>query len=598
MTFVGSRRWAAAASALVASALVAVAAGPGIAAKPTPGTLYQLPASAACLKGHGNCSVYPKAAVLPSGRLVAAFERSTVGSSGSADGQTIPVYKSDDNGTTWQPLTEVKAPKYLSSDSGYAKYVSNWTNPYLYVLPQAVGNLAAGTLLMATVVSGDDAYYTEHKAANPSWTPTNDGDRRDNAIALYKSTDSGATWSVVNLITTGGWQGGSAGATGTNIANANTSRQVDPVWEPYLMVYNNQLVAYYSDEMDYTGYNSSTGVPALASNNSTGADSLGQILAHRTWNGSTSAWSAPVVDVAGTTTTSTGQSVIGGGRPGMATVVPTSDGQWLLTYEYWGGGNNVRYKVSSNPLNFYSVGGAAGTGVTSLGVTTGSSTLALGGSPVLTRLPNGRILYNANGSGDVWVNGSGSSTGAWSQVHTTMPAAYSRNLTYIPSSGRVEIIGGTTTIQYADIDFGNSAGPYYKLINRKSGKALDVYQNDLVDGANVIQWADNGGANQQWHVTDLGDGYRTLLNRNSGRALSIWQTSTADSASAVQWVQNNGNDQSWQLVAAGSYYKLIDRHAGKALTVTQGSTADGAQVIQWPDQNLLEQQWSLVQVSS
>jgi hypothetical protein len=63
-------------------------------------------------------------------------------------------------------------------------------------------------------------------------------------------------------------------------------------------------------------------------------------------------------------------------------------------------------------------------------------------------------------------------------------------------------------------------------------------------------------------------------------------------------VQNNGGDQAWQLVAAGSYYKLIDQQAGKALTVAQASSADGAQVIQWPDQNLPEQQWSLVQTSS
>ncbi|MEU7871773.1 RICIN domain-containing protein [Dactylosporangium sp. NPDC049140] len=583
------RRWAtiAGGATLAAAGLAGIA--PAAASAVTPGTLFQLPANAACLKGHGNCSVYPKAAALPGGRLVAAFEKATVAPSGSADGEPIPLYKSDDDGTTWQYLTDVKAPRYLSDDAAYARYVSNWTNPYLYVLPQAVGSLAAGTLLMASVVSGDDAYYLQQKAANPGWTPTDDGDRRDMAIALYQSTDSGATWSVVNIITNGGWQGGN----GANIAAANTSRQRDPVWEPYLMVYDNQLVAYYSDEMEYTAYNAGTGVLTVAPNNTTGADPGGQVIAHRTWNG-TGAWSAPVLDVAGGTGT-----YLGGGRPGMPNVVPTSDGKWLMTYEYWGGGDNVRYKVSGNPLNFWSAGGDAGTGITSLPVTAGSGAITTGGSPVLLRLPNGRILYNSNaGGGDVWVNGSGSSTGAWAQVHTTQGSAYSRNLTYAPRTGRVEIIGGTTRIVYSDVDFGNSAGPYYKLVNRKSSKALDVYQNNLVDGAGVVQWADNGGANQQWHLTDIGGGYRTLLNRNSGRALGIWQGNQADAAIAVQWVQTGADDQAWQLVAAGSYYKLIDRHAGKALTVAQGSAADGAQVIQWPDQNLLEQQWSLVQVSS
>ena len=574
--------------------LLLMFAAPAQASTPTPATLYQLPSNASCTKATNNCALYPKAAVLPSGRLVAAFEKSTVAGSGSADGQTIPVYKSDDNGTTWQSLADVKAPAYASSNPAYAKYVSNWTNPYLYVLPQAVGNLASGTLLMATVVSGDNAYYLDQKASNPSYTATNDGDRSNTAIALYASTDSGSTWSVVNIITTGSW------SNGVNYpATENTHHQNDPVWEPYLMVYNNQLVAYYSDENDYTGYNSTTGAPTLDPNNSTTPDPSTQILAHRTWDGISSSWSSAVVDVSGTTiTNSSGYSEIGGGRPGMTNVVQTSDGNWMMTFEYWGGGDNVRYKIAGDPLHFYSAGGTAGTGITSLPVTSGSSALSRGGSPVLLRLPNGRIVFNAAGSGDVWTNASGSSTGAWTQQHTTMASAYSRSLTYIPNTGRVEIVGGTTTISYADIDFGNSAGPYYKLVNVNSGKDLGVLGADLLDGQNVVQWTANSSADQLWHVTALGNGYDTLLDKNSGRALGIWQAGTASGANAVQWVQNGGNDQQWQLVAVGSNYELVNRNSGLALSVSGGSTSDGAQIVQQPYTGAASQQWSLVEVSS
>ncbi|MEW2401810.1 RICIN domain-containing protein [Streptomyces sp. NPDC046862] len=566
---------------------------PAQASTPTPATLYQLPSGSSCTKATNNCALYPKTAVLPSGRLVAAFEKSTVAASGSADGQTIPVYKSDDNGTTWQSLANVKAPAYASSNPAYSQYVSNWTNPYLYVLPQAVGNLASGTLLMATVVSGDDYNYLDQKASNPNYQPTHDGDRSNTAIALYSSTDSGATWNVVNIITTGTWSNGY-----NYPATENTNHQNDPVWEPYLMVYNNQLVAYYSDENDYTGYNSTTGVPTLDSNNNTTTDPDLQILAHRTWDGSSSAWSSPVVDVSGTTVTnSSGYSEIGGGRPGMTNVVQTSDGKWMLTYEYWGGGDNVRYKVASDPLHFFSVGGDAGTGITSLPVTSGSGRLSRGGSPVMMRMPSGRILFNASGSGDVWTNASGSSTGAWTQQHTTMGSAYSRSLTYIPNTGRVEIVGGTTTISYADIDFGNSAGTYYKLVNVNSGKNLGVYAADLLDGQNVVQWTGNTSADQQWHVTDLGNGYNTLLDKNSGRALGILAGSTSSGASAVQWVQNGSNDQQWQLVAVGSNYKLINRNSGLALSVSGGSTSDGAQIDQEAYTGATSQQWTLVQVS-
>lgn len=576
--------------ALVCVALI-IPAVASQAVTPTPQVMYQLPTNAECTKALNNCVLYPKTTVLPSGRQIAAFEKSTVTASGAANGQTIPVYKSDDNGATWQSLSNVQAPAFMSSNPANAKYVSNWTNPYLYVMPQTVGSLSAGTLLLATVVSGDDYYYLEQKQANPNWTPTHDGARSDTAIALYSSTNSGQSWNFLNIVTTGGWSAARS--------NANSSLQNDPVWEPYLMVHNGQLVAYYSDENDYLGYNSGTGVPTVASDNATAPDSNGQILAHRTWNGSTSsAWSSAVVDVAGLTQNVNGRNQIGGGRPGMTNVVQTSDNKWLLTYEYFGGGANVHQKVSTDPLNFYSVGGAAGADITALPVSGGSPTLATGGSPVLIRLPDGRLVYNAGGSGDVWVNPTGSSTGAWTRQLTTVGPKYSRNLTYVPATGRVEIVGGHTTLEYADVDFGRSTGAYFKLVNRKSGKALGVLGGNLLDGTNAVQWTDNGGFDQQWHVTDVGGGYRTLLNRNNGRALGIWEAGQADGARAVQWVENTNDDQEWQVVAIGTYYKIVNRNSGKVLGIEGGSTADGAQVVQWSDTGALDQQWSLVQTSS
>ena len=239
---------------LVVALVPMLAAIPARAYSPTPGTMYQLPANQPCLKGRANCAIYAKAAQLPSGRLVASFEQSTVPASGSADGQTLPVYSSDDDGTTWRLLSQVEAPAYLSGTPGTRSTPARWTNPYLFVLPQTVGNLRAGTLLLAAVVTGDDYYYLEHKAASPNWVPTSDGDRSRRGDRAVLQHGPGRELEVVNIITTGGWEGGSAGAIGKNVSAANTRHQVDPVWEPYLMVYQGQLVAYYSDEGDYLGY--------------------------------------------------------------------------------------------------------------------------------------------------------------------------------------------------------------------------------------------------------------------------------------------------------------------------------------------------------
>ncbi|WP_374008481.1 RICIN domain-containing protein [Leifsonia sp. LS-T14] len=539
--------------------------------QPVQSNLYQATATASCNKS--PCVLYPKSTQLPSGRLVAGFEDDE----SQVVGQTLPLYKSDDFGTSWQKLTDLKAPAYLSSDPAYAKYTSNWTNPYFYTLPQDLGALKAGTLLLADVVSGDDI------APNPN----GNGNRQDVAIALYSSTDQGATWSVAGII-----------ATGPNQAQ-------DPVWEPYLMMYQGKLVAYYSDENDYLGYDATTGVPIIDPANATAADSGGQILAHKTWDG-VGAWSQPVVDVSGLTTTTGGKTEIGGGRPGMTNIVPTTDGKWMLTYEYWGGGDNIRYKIADDPLRFFADGNAAGTPISSLPVTT-SGKLAQGGSPVLIRLPDGRLAYNAAGSSDVWVNASGSSTGAWKEYKTSVAAGYSRDLQYVQGTGRIEILqatwgnGSIGPVHFGEVDLGNSDGAYYTLVNRKTGQSLSTDANKTQDAnftgdvPDLITWADNpANDTQRWHVVHKGSTV-TLLNKAGGRAVGIWQGSAVAGAKLTQWVDDGGTDKLWNLIPSTDGYVKLQSVKNTALYVS-GATANGsATVAAAVAAGDLSEDWKLVQ---
>ncbi|MGW7045553.1 RICIN domain-containing protein [Streptomyces avermitilis] len=564
--------------------------------QPSPANLYVADNPAACNKN--PCVLYPKSAQLPGGRIVAAFENSQ----SAPVGQTMPVYKSDDDGTTWQKLAEVKAPAALSGDSRYAKYTSNWTNPYLYVLPQDIGGLSAGTLLLASIVSGDDYYYKEQKAANPNWTPSGDGDRKDVALALYASTDQGATWSVENIVAAGGWQGGSAGSLG-RVSNANTSAQVDPIWEPHLVARNGRLVAYYSDENDYLGFDAATGVPVLDPDNDTAPDSGGQVLVHKTWDGSSASWSQPVVDIPGATVDrGNGKTEIGGGRPGMTTIAPTTDGKWLLTYEYWGGGTNVRYKTADDPLKFYASGDAP---ITSLPVPSGGRTLSTGGSPVLLPMPDGRIVYNASGSGNVWVNESGLSNGTWKEYQTTMPGGYSRNLQYVEGTGRVLILqaawsgGSVGPVKYGEVDLGRSDGAYDTLVNRLTGQALSPGAGKTQD-ANltgnvpdlVLRTRDAADDTQRWHLTAKG-GNVTLLNKAGGRSAAVWTGSATAGQKLAQWVDDGATDKEWTLVASSNgYYKL--RSVRNTSLYMTGATAGGSVTLASSADDG-SQEWQLVQ---
>ncbi|MFE1358272.1 non-reducing end alpha-L-arabinofuranosidase family hydrolase [Streptomyces harbinensis] len=140
-------------------------------------------------------------------------------------------------------------------------------------------------------------------------------------------------------------------------------------------------------------------------------------------------------------------------------------------------------------------------------------------------------------------------------------------------------------------------GASYVLVNRNSGKALDVYNQATGDGARITQWARNDQAQQQWQFVDSGNGYYRIKSRHSGKVLDVHNWSTQNGGSIVQWADLNGTNQQWRLAdSSDGYVRFISRHSGKALEVQGGSTADSANIVQYDDWNGANQQWQLVKV--
>ncbi|MEU8709644.1 non-reducing end alpha-L-arabinofuranosidase family hydrolase [Streptomyces sp. NPDC048565] len=139
----------------------------------------------------------------------------------------------------------------------------------------------------------------------------------------------------------------------------------------------------------------------------------------------------------------------------------------------------------------------------------------------------------------------------------------------------------------------------YVLVNRNSGKALDVYNMATEDGARITQWTRNDQAQQQWQFVDSGGGYYRLRSRHSGKVLDVHNWSTANGGSIVQWTDLNATNQQWRLTdSSDGYVRFISRHSGKALEVQGASTADNANTVQYDDWGGTNQQWRLVQVGS
>ncbi|MGW5077652.1 RICIN domain-containing protein [Micromonospora echinospora] len=140
-------------------------------------------------------------------------------------------------------------------------------------------------------------------------------------------------------------------------------------------------------------------------------------------------------------------------------------------------------------------------------------------------------------------------------------------------------------------------GAYYVLVNRNSGKALDLYNQATNDGARITQWTRNDGAWQQWQFVDSGGGYYRLRSRHSGKVLDVTGASTANGAAVVQWTDHGGNNQQFRLADSdGGYVRLINRNSNKVMEVQNASTADGGNIVQYDDWNGANQQWQLVRV--
>jgi glycosyl hydrolase family 62/ricin-type beta-trefoil lectin protein len=138
---------------------------------------------------------------------------------------------------------------------------------------------------------------------------------------------------------------------------------------------------------------------------------------------------------------------------------------------------------------------------------------------------------------------------------------------------------------------------WYVLVNRNSGKALDVYNFSTADGANAVQWTRTNANNQQFQFVDSGSGYYRIKARHSGKVIDVSSWSTADGAAIHQWTDGNGANQQFRLADSDSgYVRLINRNSNKAVEVQSAATNDGANVVQYSDWGGTNQQWQLVRV--
>lgn len=423
------------------------------------------------------------------GRMYATSENYVTGT------PSFKIFESLDHGGTWHKISEVTD----TQNRGGMRY-----QPYLYELPEKIGNLPAGTLICAGNAIPSDMSTT--------------------SIDLYKSTDHGKSWTYLSTVAQGG--------TATTTASKN-----GPVWEPFLKVINHKLVCFYSDERDKPTHS--------------------QLLAHQVSSDGVN-WGQEVHDVADTHQ---------GARPGMATVAQMPNGKYIMTYEMMGsvdGSGKTYYKISDDGLNWSPTtpgtlltdGGSPYCAVLSDGTVVANSTggnllvntnngvgkwtsvnTPMGGaySRSLTPLPNGQLLI-VNGGG--YAGPSADANHTLTSMVYDLPAQYHRATVKI-SNRPTELDAGKTAnfnLSMSDdssADFSVTAdNPNVTISKQADGSYQLAVRTDYAGQALVTVTAkkkDDSSFNASFKFTIKGTATTTPSTPSTGGATTSSSSSSSSS---------------------------------------------------------------------
>jgi hypothetical protein len=184
-----------------------------------------------------------------------------------------------------------------------------------------------------------------------------------------------------------------------------------------------------------------------------------------------------------------------------------------------------------------------------------------------------------------------------------------REYTMVMPGGTAYQTGQTNAERVVNITWGDDIQPAingrYILVNRNSGKVIEVAGGSTTAGALLQQNTNTGATYQQWNVTPVdsrvgGDfSYFTFTAVHSGKAIDVLNWSLDNGSSIDAWDDSKGVLQQWYLEYAGDgWFYIRSRFSAKCLDVYNSGTADGASIVQWDKNGGTNQQWRFLPVGT
>ncbi|MGV2794714.1 endoglucanase, partial [Clostridium perfringens] len=134
---------------------------------------------------------------------------------------------------------------------------------------------------------------------------------------------------------------------------------------------------------------------------------------------------------------------------------------------------------------------------------------------------------------------------------------------------------------------GITSGETYKIVNRASGKVIDVPGGQNSNSLQLQQWPDNNATAQRWVADDMG-AYNNLyrlrsVSSSDGKVMDV-RNGSKNNGEAVQLMEDYGNSaQRFRLIKlSNGYWSILNANSNKAVEVAGGASADGAKLQQYP----------------
>ena len=140
----------------------------------------------------------------------------------------------------------------------------------------------------------------------------------------------------------------------------------------------------------------------------------------------------------------------------------------------------------------------------------------------------------------------------------------------------------------------------FKIMNRNSGKYLDLDNNKTDNNTAIVQFDDEGvDASQTWTFTEVMKGkgvYSICSYGNKKRGMDVADFSKDNGAQVQLYDYLGNNHQQFILYDCGEgYYQLVARNSGKVVEIPQSSKGNGEWIKIYDNNGTHTQQWAVVE---